>query len=502
MKKNNRDMTCPECGQQMHYDAQRGRVVCGHCGCVPLERLAAKNRANPRRHVKITYRGEVNMRALSAFNTAHDHLRRGDKAAAAASFQRAAECQPDFVDAYYWLAALAEGEAEKRKHLSMVLALDSSHPDALRAMMVLNGQLTPAQAAQTYHYNDPQVRQAAAPVDTRAQALLCPICSGNLTVNEATGEVKCRFCGHTELRAPQRDSGPESLAMALIARKASPVRWMVGERLLHCKACGARHTIPARKLSDECPFCGSTHVILSDVLESFEQPDGIVRFALDEQQARAALDASLHSLRQRIVSIFDNNRVKRVTFSALYLPFWVFDASVDVSVTRTYKGGGRSSGARSGSRYITSLEQARIESRVTDAVYDVAVCGAQQPPQALTQRLLPYDLGTTVAYDARLLARHPAELYSMDFDEASLVARGLIAHEMRSKYRSQHDGDDQYEVMVFPAVQNMSFRLLLLPVWVAAITEEDGDQRRALINGQTGRTALGKPQKRPRKTGG
>ncbi len=500
--KKNQEMTCPECGQRMHYDAQRGRVVCGHCGCVPLERLAAKNRANPRPDVKITQRGEVNMRALSAFNTAHDHLHRGDKAAAVASLQRAAEYQPDFVDAYYWLALLAEGEAEKRKHLSMVLALDSSHPNALRAMMVLNGQLTPEQAAQTYHYNDPQVRQAAAPVNTSAQALLCPVCSGSLTVNEATGAVTCRFCGHTELRPPHRDSGPESLAMALIARKASPVRWMVGARLLHCKECGARHTLPARRLSDECPFCGSTHVILSDALESFEQPDGVVQFALDEQQAQAALDASLHSLRQRIAGIFNSNRVRQVTFSALYLPFWVFDASVDVAITRTYTGGGRRSGARAGGRYITSLEQARIESRVADAVYDVAVCGTQQPPQALTQRLLPYDLGASVAYDARLLARHPAELYSMDFDEASLVARGLIAQRMRSKYRSQYDGDDQYEVMVFPAVQNMSFRLLLLPVWVAAISEEDGDQRRALINGQTGKTALGKPQKRPRKSGG
>ncbi len=493
MKKND-DMTCPECGQRMHYDAQQSRVVCGHCGCVPLERLAQKNRANPRRPVKITHRGEVNMRALSAFNTAHDHLQQGDKAAAAAALQRAAECQSDFVDAYYWLALLAEAEADKRKHLSMVLALDPSHPEALRAMMVLNGQLTPEQAAHTYHYDDQQVRQAAAPVDASAQALLCPVCSGNLTVNEATGAVTCRFCGHTELRAPRRDSGPESLAMALIARKASPVRWVVGERLLHCQECGARRTVAARKLSDECPFCGSTHVILKDALESFEQPDGIVRFALDEQQARSALAESLHSLRQRIASIFDSNRVKQVTLSGLYLPFWVFDATVEVAVTRTYKGGGY---GRRGSGYrVPNVSQARIESRVADAVYDVAVCGVQSPPPALTQRLLPYDLDAAAAYDARLLARHPAELYSMDFDRASLAAREKISRDLRDKYRSQHSGDDQYEVTVFPAVQNMSFRLLLLPVWVAAITEEDGDQRRALINGQTGKTALGKPEKR------
>lgn len=495
MKQN--ELTCPNCGQRMRYDMRQGKIVCPACGHAPLDAIAEKLRANPRPHVKITYRGEVNSRALSFFQTGHDHLHRGDTAAAAAAFQRAAEYQPDFVDAYYWLAEIATSEAEKRKHLSMVLALDPTHPQALRAMMVLNGQLTPEQAARSYHNNDPQVRKAASPVDVAAKALLCPVCSGNLTVNETTGQVTCRFCGYTEQRAPRRAAEPESLALALIKRRAEPVRWAVGERLLHCNECGAARTIAARKLSDDCPFCGSTQVILKDALESFEQPDGIVRFALDEQQAQAALAESLQSVRQRIANFFDNNRIRRAVFNGVYLPFWVFDATVEIAVTRTYKGSSRS-GTRSAGYSMPRPEQARIENRFTDAVYDIAVCAVKSPPPALTQRLLPYDLNLSTAYDARLLARHPAEVYSVDFDKASLEARGMISRMMRDKHRRQDSAGDQYDVTVFSTVQSMSFRLLLLPVWVAAITEEDGDQRVALVNGQTGRTVLGKPEKRQR----
>lgn len=495
MKKD--EMTCPQCGQRMRYDMQESKIVCGNCGYAPLDAMADKARANPRPHISITHRGEVNARARSTFWTGHDYLHRGDRARAAAAFKRAAEFQPDFVDAYLWLAQLAETEAEKRRQLSMVLALDPSHPQALRALMVLNGQLTPEQAAQTYHYNDQQVRQVEGAVNTSTQALLCPICSGNLTVNEATGEVKCRFCGHTEQRAVRRDTeGAESLAMALIARKVNPVRWVVGQRLLHCNECGAQRTIPATKLSDACPFCGSTHVILKDSLDSFEQPDGLVRFTVSEEEAQAALRTRMDGMMQRFANLFDNNRIRQATVSGLYLPFWVFDATIEIAVTRTYKGGSQNN--QRSSYYRPTPPQARIESRFNDALFDVPVCAVKSPPQALTRELLPYDLNAVVEYDSRLLAKHPAELYSIDFDKASLEARSVISHMMRDKHRRQDTAGDQYEVTVFSTVQSMSFRLLLLPVWVASIIEEDGDLRSALINGQTGKVALGKTEKRRR----
>jgi hypothetical protein len=40
-------------------------------------------------------------------------------------------------------------------------------------------------------------------------------------------------------------------------------------------------------------------------------------------------------------------------------------------------------------------------------------------------------------------------------------------------------------------IKGMEYRLVLLPVWVALLTEVDGDQRLALVNGQTGRVAFG-----------
>jgi hypothetical protein len=66
---------------------------------------------------------------------------------------------------------------------------------------------------------------------------------------------------------------------------------------------------------------------------------------------------------------------------------------------------------------------------------------------------------------------------------------------MRARHQ-QHTDSSEVQVNIFTSVRQMSFRLLLLPVWVAALTEEDGDVRAALVNGQTGQVALGRTEKR------
>lgn len=482
------EFICPKCGTRMRYNVEESKIMCDSCQFSPLDaRMEEVRQQGPRQHVRITHRGEVSHNALAAFRTAHDHLSRGDKEQAAHDFKRATHFQADFVDAYLWLAEIAPDETTKREYLSTVLALDGSHPQALRKLMVLNGRLTKEQVAQTHHHNDPKLYTVDMPVSTQAKALLCPVCSGNLTVEDG-GKVVCRFCGFSEVRQPpQNDVRSDLLSMALLERKAQPARWVIGSRLLHCNECGAERTIPARKLSQACPFCNSTQVIVQDALQSFEQPDGLVPFAITRQRAAENIQQALDSMMQRLANLFNTNRVKRANIDGVYLPFWVFDATAQVTVTKTYQGGSR------GRNFITRPVNSR--ETFTDGRFDVMVSAVTSPTAKETAKLGKYDLSAAVPYEAKLLAKYPAELYSIDFDKASLEAHSHVATWMRKKYGRKDAGDEQMRITVFSAVEQMSFRLLLLPVWIATLTEVDGDLRSALVNGQTGKVVLGKTQR-------
>lgn len=481
------EMTCPHCNVRLRWNFTHEKLMCPECDYSPLDAKMEEARANPREHVNITHRGEVNPHALSAFRTAHDYLYQENQAKAIEALNRAVHFQRDFADAHLWLAKLSDDEAVKREHLGVILAFDGSHTEALRMLMVLNGRLTEEEAARTHHHNDQTVLEVVGAVESESEALLCPVCGGHMTIHE--GQAECKFCGHTEEHKPRTQIGSsDSLAMALMERKAQPVKWVVAERILHCEECGAERTIPARKLSEECPFCGSTHVIQTDALGSFEQPDSLVPFRLTRQQAATRIKTELQGLRHRLVRIFDDNRIKRGTLDPIYLPFWTFDVVSRVVITKTYTGT-----SRNGRVAGVNIQQLRTEENVTDALYDLPICAVTSPPAEMTGRLGDYDLEFAVPYESNLLAKYPAQLYSIDFDEASLAARGIAAKAMRSKYGAAREtGEEQMKISVFSTVQQMNFQLVLLPVWVANITEEDGDKRSALVNGQTGKVVLGK----------
>jgi uncharacterized Zn finger protein (UPF0148 family) len=482
------DLNCPNCGTRMRYNTEREQIMCPECQYSPLEaRMQAMQQQGPRQRVQLSYRGEINRNALAAFNSGHDYVHQGNTAKALESFKRAIYFQPDFADAHIAIVDLVDDEETKRDHLSTVIAYDASNPEALRRLMILNGRLTPEAAARTYHYNDQRIEHIEQVEAKHNEVLLCPVCGGQLTVWE--NQVECKYCGHVELRASSGNVGADLLSMALLERKSQPSRWVVGARILHCNECGAERTIPARNLTHECPFCGSQHVVQQEPAEALEQPDGLIPFRVSRQQAGENIKTELKRKRHRIAALFDDNRVASATLQPLFLPFWLFDAIADVTETRTYTGGDRDILRLAGQGVVTSTT-------FTDGMYDVAVCGVNTPARALTDRLAPFNLKEMVAYESKLLAQYPAELYSIDFDKASLEARGMISAVMREKHGRKDAGEERMKITVSSIVKSMSFRLVLLPVWIAFLLEVDDDTRTALVNGQTGKVVLGKSQKR------
>ena len=482
------DLNCPQCGTRMRYNAEHEQIMCPECQYSPLEaRMQAMQEKGPRQRVQLSYRGEINRNALAAFNSGHDYVHQGNKAKALESFKRAVFFQPDFADAHIAIADLVEDEETKRDHLSTVIAYDASNPEALRRLMILNGRLTPDAVARTYHYNDQQIERIEQVEAKGNEVLLCPVCGGQLTVWE--NQVECKYCGHVEARASSANVGADLLSMALLERKSQPSRWVVGERILHCNECGAERTIPAQNLTHECPFCGSQHVVQQEPAEALEQPDGLIAFRVSRQQAGENIKAELKRTRHRIAAFFDDNRVASGTLEPMFLPFWLFDAIADVTETRTYTGGDRDMLRLAGQGVVTSTT-------FTDGMYDVMVCGVTTPAPELTGKLAPFNLKEMVAYQSKLLAKSPAQLYGVDFDKASLQARGLISNAMREKHGRKDAGDERMKITVSSLVKSMSFRLVLLPVWIGTLLEVDDDTRAALVNGQTGKVILGKSQKR------
>jgi uncharacterized Zn finger protein (UPF0148 family) len=487
--------TCPQCGKRMILNLKTSRVVCPGCGHVredEISKMDASVQKAKATDYSLAYIGKISFRAAAIYEAAHTSRLRGDTALAVRGFLDTLAIAPDFLDPHLWLAKLADTPKMAHNHLDSILAQDPTHGEALRQKMLLTGKLTAEQVAQSYKEDAPKIEIAEGPVATNSQGQRCPNCGGNLQLNSHLGRLACVACDYTVAWQHEADSASTAdgglLATALLERRAKPTRWQVGQRLVACQQCGAEHTLPAGKLSARCRFCGSANVILGDSLGSFEQPNLILPFALDHNEAEKQIGRALNQAGQKLANLLNNNRMTNLITEGVYVPFWAFDVMVEVQETHTYY----------------SLNQPVRDTNLSiDTANNVLIPAVKSPAPNLLARLAPYNLDTAIVYDPQWLAAYPAQLYSTEIDQASLSARSEVSEVMRRKHNRQteqknsdergNSRPERWETRT--RIQNMLFQLVLLPVWIAEITEVDGDKRLALINGQDGRVVFGETRR-------
>lgn len=480
---------CSRCGaaNSLYLDDDR-ILTCRQCGekqSKPKE--AAKSpEIDPRKRWKISYgtplTSNIDRWAETKFHSGMDYLRREMWDEALNSFRQAIDQQRDFLDAYLWIGRISLDEQEKRSAYGEVLANIPNQLEATRELMVMNGQLTREEADRTINADEQTEMDADVPVKATLVEIDCSNCGGSLEVPAGQSEVFCQFCGHKQEIKPQPNLGIQSLTMAMLKARGQEVKWRVGKYLLHCDNCSAERVITSESMTVECPFCGSDQVIKADALQSFMQPDSLIPFAINRQEAENALEKELNSSFEKLKGFFVSNRPKSIRYTPVFLPFWLFDVVANLVVVRQRR--------KSRNDYSPNTPQ-RYE--FGDALNNLPYCGVNTPPRNLTSRLDKYDYSALVPYEPKRLANATAQLYAIDFQKASIGVR----KDIKEWFHFKHGQDTLSEeaISVSHMIQQMQFRFALLPVWVATILEEDGDIRLGLVQGQSGKVVLGKAYK-------
>ena len=116
---------------------------------------------------------------------------------------------------------------------------------------------------------------------------------------------------------------------------------------------------------------------------------------------------------------------------------------------------------------------------------DVLVLGARSLPRSFTDNLEPWDLSALTTYDPRFLAGFRAEGYTIPVDEAYGEARKIMNATIEGDVRRDIGGDQQRVGRIDTDVGALSFKHVLLPIWVAAYRYR-GKSFRFVVNGRTG----------------
>ncbi|MFO0585266.1 MAG: hypothetical protein U0229_23550 [Anaeromyxobacter sp.] len=328
------------------------------------------------------------------------------------------------------------------------------------------------------------------PVEARGRTFPCERCGADLVFNIGAQKLRCDHCGFEKPLEfdPALEIEEHDLEVALqgIARRRAEASPAPPDRQeLRCEACGATVVFQGTLTSTACAYCGEPVQREKAHAAPERIPvDGLLTFAVPAETARQKLREWVKGLwfaPTEFTKMGVDGKLEGV-----YLPFFTFDA-----MTATQYRGQR------GDRYVVTVRvgnQTRNETRVrwTPAwgafqrfFDDVLVPAFRSLPGELLVKLEPWPLQTAVPFTESALAGKLAHTYDLDLPQGFKAARARIEDALEAEVRERIGGDEQRVEDVQTQYAGLTYKHLLLPVWLLAYRWQARSYRVA-INATTG----------------
>ncbi|MHA3913770.1 TFIIB-type zinc ribbon-containing protein [Halovulum sp. GXIMD14793] len=324
----------------------------------------------------------------------------------------------------------------------------------------------------------------------------CTQCGSDLTYLPNSFSLKCDHCGSEEpvkgavLVKPVPPLEEKDFRRAI--RTPDDLAEMEATRVLQCPNCGAQVDLVDDKHATSCPFC-ATPVVTDTGLHRHIKPHGVLPFRLTEEEARDALSRWMGNLWFAPNALTEFARKGR-RMQGIYVPYWTYDA--DTRTSYTGQRGDARYETRTQSVIVNGKRQTRrvqvrhvdwhnVRGRVSRFFNDVLVLGSRSLPKRYTDALEPWDLDRMQPYNPQFLAGFAAEAYQVSLEEGYDEARAIMNMIIERDVRRDIGGDEQRVGRIDTSVDGLTFKHVLLPVWLAAYKFR-GKTYRFVVNGSTG----------------
>lgn len=324
--------------------------------------------------------------------------------------------------------------------------------------------------------------------DDEGRKFPCPQCGGELVFNIGQQSLRCPYCGLVKELTPAdeiEEQDFEAMLQKLGELRATGVTDQQETSEVRCDGCGANVVFQGNLTSSECPYCGSPlqrdHVHTSEVRVPV---DGVLPFLVKREIA-------FRNLRDWVRSRWfaPNEFLKRGVegrFNGVYFPYWTYDA-----MTFT-----RYQGQRGEHYYVTVRRNNQTHQERRTRWYpasgeferffdDVLTFAANGLPSDLMQSLEPWPLQNCLKFNDELLAGFLSRTYDIPLDVGFGHARGRIEQAVASEARQRIGGDEQRIDRIATQYNGLTYKHLLLPVWMLAYRYHDKPYR-VVVNAATG----------------
>lgn len=334
-----------------------------------------------------------------------------------------------------------------------------------------------------------------APVSTaspapRQRQFSCSQCGANLAFAPGTLSLACPYCGtHNQVRPAEAPVEELDYAQQLLRLEQNED--IVEVLAVHCDTCGAESALSRNETSGACPFCGAG-IVAQAASRRQIKPRALLPFHIARTDANNRFKTWIAGLWFAPSDL--RKQARQAGINGVYLPFWTYDTRTTTDYTGergddywtaesyTTHENGR---AVTRTRQVKRTRWTRTAGRVANKFDDVLVAATDALPHAYVQALEPWDLANLTGYSDEYLGGFIAQSYDVDLPSGFVRAQALMEPTIRGTIRQDIGGDHQRIGSTSTAYFDITFKHLLLPVWISAYRYGPKSYR-FLVNARTG----------------
>ena len=326
----------------------------------------------------------------------------------------------------------------------------------------------------------------------------CAQCGANLKFEPGTDSLKCPYCGKDQ-KIPSVPVNIPELDFLAFLHELPPGDGVRESLTVHCTTCGAETEMKPDVTASACPFCGCG-IVATAASKKAIRPQGLLPFKVNKQQ-------SADLFRKWVMSLWFapsalNKQAQYAAIHGVYVPAWTYDAITDTRYVgergddyweaETYTERDAQGNTVTQTRQVRKTRWWPVQGQVRNSFDDLLIMATRTLPRKYLDRLQPWDLPALLPYADEYLSGFVAESYQVALGEGFEQAKGVMQPVIHATICRNIGGDHQRISMSNTDYHNITFKHLLLPLWISAY-QFQGQAYRFVVNARTGQVQGERP---------